>query len=162
MARAATRTVQDGHWPLINVASLLSRSQSCARPTHATSASLIGAALIIRIARADRCAAVTAISGCPPTAIWRNSVRIVGLPLAEPLPAPDASYSTIRMSGRRAPWWRGAAHPKAIPPPRPGAGPNPTLLPRAQRPRLLQRTTIWGRRDSGHRDQSGTSFSCRN
>jgi hypothetical protein len=43
------------------------------------------------LARAERLRGGDRDIRLPPTSIWRNSVRIVGLPFAEELPAPDAS-----------------------------------------------------------------------
>jgi hypothetical protein len=43
------------------------------------------------LARVDRLRGGDRDIWLPPTSIWRNSVRIVGLPLAEQLPAPDAA-----------------------------------------------------------------------
>jgi hypothetical protein len=43
------------------------------------------------VARADRLRGGEHDIRLPATSIWRNSVRIVGLPLAEQLPAPDAA-----------------------------------------------------------------------
>ena len=50
------------------------------------------------------------------------------------------AISAMRMSGRRAPWWRGAAHLKAIPPPRPrpGSSVGAGLAPKGAPARLLQ------------------------
>jgi peptidoglycan-N-acetylglucosamine deacetylase len=92
MARTATRTIQDGHWPLVNVASLTFPEPEPRLPdTRNFGISDRSGTYDFGIARADRLRGGDRDIRLPPTAIWRNSVRIVGLPLAEPLPAPDAS-----------------------------------------------------------------------
>jgi peptidoglycan/xylan/chitin deacetylase (PgdA/CDA1 family) len=92
MARTASRTVQDGHWPLINVASLTFPEPELRAPdTRNFGISDRSGTYEFGVARADRLRGGDRDIKLPPTAIWRNSVRIVGLPLAEPLPAPDAS-----------------------------------------------------------------------
>jgi peptidoglycan-N-acetylglucosamine deacetylase len=92
VARTAPRTVQDGHWPLINVASLTFPEPELRFPdTRNFGISDASGTYEFGLARADRLRGADRDIKPPPTAIWRNSVRIVGLPLAEPLPAPDAS-----------------------------------------------------------------------
>ena len=91
-ARTASRTVQDGHWPLVNVESLTFPEPEHRFPdTRNFGISDKSGTYEFGLARADRLRGGDRDIRLPPTAIWRNSVRIVGLPLAEPLPAPDAS-----------------------------------------------------------------------
>jgi hypothetical protein len=92
MARTATRTIQDGHWPLINVASLTFPEPERRFPdTRNFGISDASGTYEFGVARADRLRGSDRDISLPPTSIWQNSVRIVGLPLAEQLPAPDAS-----------------------------------------------------------------------
>jgi peptidoglycan/xylan/chitin deacetylase (PgdA/CDA1 family) len=92
MARTATRTVQDGHWPLINVASLTFREPERRFPdTRNFGISDASGTYEFGVARADRLRGGDHDIRLPATSIWRNSARIVGLPFAEELPAPDAS-----------------------------------------------------------------------
>jgi peptidoglycan/xylan/chitin deacetylase (PgdA/CDA1 family) len=110
MARTATRTIQDGHWPLVNVASLSFPEPELRFPdTRNFGISDRSGTYEFGIARADRLRGGDRDIRLPATAIWRNSVRIVGLPLAEPLPAPDASnfryphvWKTRAMVARRS------------------------------------------------------------
>jgi peptidoglycan-N-acetylglucosamine deacetylase len=110
MARTATRTIQDGHWPLVNVASLTFPEPEPRLPdTRNFGISDRSGTYEFGLARADRLRGGDRDIRLPPTAIWRNSVRIVGLPLAEPLPAPDASnfryqnvWKTRTMVARRS------------------------------------------------------------
>src|SRR5262249_15326875 len=91
-ARTASRTVQDGHWPLVNVESLTFPEPEQRFPdTRNFGISDKSGTYEFGLARADRLRGGDRDIRLPPAAIWRNSVRIVGLPLAEPLPAPDAS-----------------------------------------------------------------------
>jgi peptidoglycan/xylan/chitin deacetylase (PgdA/CDA1 family) len=91
-ARTATRTIQDGHWPLINVTSLNLPGPVLRAPdTRNFGISDASGTYEFGLARADRLRAGDHDISLPPTSIWRHSVRIVGLPFAEQLPAPDAS-----------------------------------------------------------------------
>jgi len=91
-ARTASRTVQDGHWPLVDVGSLTFPEPELRFPdTRNFGISDKSGTYEFGLARADRLRGGDRDIRLPPTGIWRNSVRIVGLPLAEPLPAPDAS-----------------------------------------------------------------------
>src|SRR5262245_15529587 len=92
MARTASRTVHDGHWPLVDVASLTFPEPERRFPdTRSFGISDRSGTYEFGVARAERLRGGDRDIRLPPTAIWQNSVRIVGLPLAEPLPAPDAS-----------------------------------------------------------------------
>jgi hypothetical protein len=92
MARTATRTIQDGHWPLINVASLnLPEPVLRAPDTRNFGISDRSGTYEFGVARADRLRGGDHDISLPATSIWRHSERIVGLPFAEQLPAPDAS-----------------------------------------------------------------------
>ncbi|HEV7431454.1 MAG TPA: hypothetical protein VGN77_00315, partial [Steroidobacteraceae bacterium] len=92
MARTAARTIQDGHWPLINVASRTFPEPVLRAPdTRNFGISDASGTYEFGVARADRLRAGDHDIKLPATSIWRHSVRIVGLPLAEQLPAPDAS-----------------------------------------------------------------------
>jgi hypothetical protein len=92
VARTASRTVQDGHWPLINVASLTFPEPELRFPdTRNFGISDASGTYEFGLARAEHLRGGDRDIRLPPRSIWRNSVRIVGLPLAEPLPAPDAS-----------------------------------------------------------------------
>jgi peptidoglycan/xylan/chitin deacetylase (PgdA/CDA1 family) len=92
MARAVTRTVQDGHWPLINVESLPQPDPVLRAPdTRSFGISDASGTYEFGLARADRLSAGDHDIRLPATSIWGHSVRIVGLPSAEELPAPDAS-----------------------------------------------------------------------
>jgi peptidoglycan-N-acetylglucosamine deacetylase len=99
MARTAMRTVQDGHWPLVNVASLTFPEPEVRAPdTRNFGISDRSGTYEFGVARADRLRGSDRDISLQPTSIWRNSVRIVGLPFAEQLPAPDASnfrYSRV-------------------------------------------------------------------
>ena len=65
MTRTVTRTIQDGHWPLVDVASLTFPDPERRRPTRATSASRMRVAPTNSALRASiGCAAATATSGC--------------------------------------------------------------------------------------------------
>jgi hypothetical protein len=91
-ARTVSRTIRDGHWPLVNVAGLsFSEPELRAPDTRNFGISDRSGTYEFGIARAERLRGGDRDVRLPPTAIWQNSVRIVGLPLAEPLPAPDAS-----------------------------------------------------------------------
>jgi peptidoglycan-N-acetylglucosamine deacetylase len=92
MVRTATRTIQDGHWPLIDVAGLTFSAPVLRAPdTRNFGISDASGTYEFGVARADRLRGGDRDIRLPPTSIWRNSVRIVGLPFAEELPAPDAS-----------------------------------------------------------------------
>jgi len=92
MARTATRTVQDGHWPLINVESLPLPDPVLRAPDKRNfGISDASGTYEFGLARADRLRAGDHDIRLPATSIWGHSVRIVGLPSAEQLPAPDAS-----------------------------------------------------------------------
>jgi peptidoglycan/xylan/chitin deacetylase (PgdA/CDA1 family) len=92
MARTATRTMLDGHWPLINVGSLTFPEPVLRAPdTRNFGISDASGTYEFGLARADRLRGGDHDIRLPVTSIWRHSVRIVGLPFAEPLPAPDAS-----------------------------------------------------------------------
>jgi peptidoglycan/xylan/chitin deacetylase (PgdA/CDA1 family) len=92
MARTAARTMQDGHWPLTNVASHnLPEPVLRAPDTRNFGISDASGTYEFGPARADRLRTGDQDITLPATSIWRHSVRIVGLPFAEQLPAPDAS-----------------------------------------------------------------------
>jgi hypothetical protein len=92
MARTPTHTVQDGYWPLVNVASLNLPGPALRAPdTRNFGISDASGTYEFGLARADQLRAGDHDIGLPATSIWHNSVRIVGLPLEKELPAPDAS-----------------------------------------------------------------------
>jgi peptidoglycan-N-acetylglucosamine deacetylase len=92
VARTATRTIQDGHWPLVDVGSLTFPDPERRLPdTRNFGISDASGTYEFGLARADRLRGGDHDIRLPATSIWRNSVRIVGLPLAEQLPAPDAA-----------------------------------------------------------------------
>ena len=159
MARTATRTVQDGHWPLINVASLTFSDPERRFPdTRNFGISDASGTYEFGVARADRLRGGDHDIRLPATSIWRNSVRFVGLPFAEELPAPDASnfrYARVwkarpMVARRGTPTPKGPATastvaptptpvaapafaPKGAPPPAPknnNVGPQPPRPPR--------------------------------
>ena len=160
VARTATRTIQDGHWPLIDVPSLTLPDPVLRAPdTRNFGISDASGTYEFGVARADRLRGGDHDIRLPPMSIWRNSVRIVGLPLAEQLPAPDASnfryahvWKTRPMVARRgrptpkgpttastaAPVPTPVAAPKSAPPPVPppavpknnNVGPQPPRPPR--------------------------------
>jgi peptidoglycan-N-acetylglucosamine deacetylase len=92
LVRTASRTVQDGHWPLVDVASLTFPQPERRFPdTRNFGIADASGTYEFGLARVDRLRGGDSGIGLPPTSIWRNSVRIVGLPFAEELPAPDAA-----------------------------------------------------------------------
>src|SRR5262245_9748262 len=92
MARTASRTVHDGHWPLVDVASLTFPEPERRFPdTRNFGISDASGTYEFGLARADQLRGTGRDISLPATSIWRNSVRIVGLPFAEELPAPDAA-----------------------------------------------------------------------
>jgi peptidoglycan-N-acetylglucosamine deacetylase len=92
VARTTTRTIQDGHWPLVDVASLTFPDPERRMPDSRNfGISDASGTYEFGVARADRLRGGDHDIKLPATSIWRNSVRIVGLPLAEQLPAPDAA-----------------------------------------------------------------------
>jgi len=92
MTRTATRNIQDGHWPLVDVASLTFPEPERRMPDSRNfGISDASGTYEFGLARADRLRGDDHDIRLPSTSIWRNSVRIVGLPLAERLPAPDAA-----------------------------------------------------------------------
>jgi hypothetical protein len=92
VSRVATRTIQDGHWPLVDVASLTFPDPERRLPdTRNFGISDASGTYEFGPARADKLRGAGRDISLPATSIWRNSVRIVGLPFAEELPAPDAA-----------------------------------------------------------------------
>jgi peptidoglycan-N-acetylglucosamine deacetylase len=148
--RTASHTVQDGHWPLIDVASVNLPAPVLRTPdTRNFGISDASGTYEFGVARADRLRGGDHDIRLPPTSIWRNSVRIVGLPFAEELPAPDASnfrYAQVwktrpmvaRRSTPRHPTTISTAAPKSLqPPPAPknnNVGPVGPQPPRPPRP----------------------------
>jgi hypothetical protein len=141
-ARTVSRTVQDGHWPLINIASLTFPEPERRFPdTRNFGISDASGTYEFGVARADRLRGSDRDISLPPTSIWRNSVRIVGLPLAEPLPAPDASnfrYSRVwrarpmvaRRGTPKGPTTAATVAPIAAPKAAPSAAPPPPAAPK--------------------------------
>jgi len=94
-----TRTIQAGHWPLAQVASVTLPEPVLQAPDmHNFGIADRTGSYEYGTARGDRLRAGDHDIRLPQTSLWQHSRRIVGLPAAEMLPAPDATnfhYSEV-------------------------------------------------------------------
>jgi peptidoglycan-N-acetylglucosamine deacetylase len=144
-----TRSMQAGHWPLVQIASTTLPDPVLQAPDmHNFGIADASGTYEYGAARGDRLRGGDRDIRLPQASVWQRSRRIVGLPSGEMLPAPDASnfnYSRVwkarPMVARRsapkatttaaAPIPAPASLPKGAPPP---PAPKNNLGPRPPRP----------------------------